>query len=141
MAEMMNGRPMQPPHSDEPGEFPERDAARIAAREPEVPPATADLIGVSPDDLDIAENTFRQQQHDEILHGLDVYAEAYNDKISAMNSSNLRLGQNMLKQVAKVKDAISTMWLLGAGIDNKEKADAAFVEKSERELEKLEHHT
>ncbi|MEY9428170.1 hypothetical protein ABH975_003485 [Bradyrhizobium ottawaense] len=140
MAEL-NGRPMHEQQtSNEPGEFPERDAARIAAREP-VPPATADLIGVTDADLDSGEQAFKQQQHDEILRGLDVYAEAYSGKIAEINQINLRLGDNMLKQVAKVKDAITTMWLLGAGIDGKQRSDTAFVEKSERELEKLEHTT
>ncbi|MHC2536946.1 hypothetical protein [Bradyrhizobium diazoefficiens] len=143
MAEL-NGRPMQEQQtSNEPGEFPDRDAARMAAREPlpEMPPARADLIGVTDADLDRGEQAFKQQQHDEILRGLDVYAEAYSGKIAEINQINLRLGDNMLKQVAKVKESITTMWLLGAGIDGKQRSDTAFVEKSERELEKLEHTT
>ncbi|UQD96066.1 hypothetical protein [Bradyrhizobium japonicum] len=141
MAEL-NGRPMQET-STEPGEFPDRDAARIAAREPlsELPPATADLIGVSDADLDSAEAAFAQQQHDEILRGLDSYAQSYDAKIEEINVTNRRLANDMLKQVAKVKDSITTMWLLGGAINAKQKADLAFVEKSERELDKLEHST
>lgn len=126
---------------DEEAELAARDAARIAAREPEMPPATADLIGVSPESLDHAEAAFNQQQHDAILSGLDSYAQSYDHKVEDMNSVNRRLANDMLKQVAKVKDEITTMWLLGAAIDSKVRSDTAFVEKSERELEKLEHHT
>jgi hypothetical protein len=132
MKPMMNGH-------DEEQDLAARDAARIAARE--VPPATADLIGVDEETLERGEQAFKQQQHDDILNGLDVYADAYSDRLKEMNDLNLRLGQDMLQQVAKVKGAITTMWLLGAAIDAKQKRDADFVEKSHRELEKVEHRT
>jgi hypothetical protein len=132
MKPMMNGH-------DEEQDLAARDAARIAARE--VPPATADLIGVDEETLERGEQAFKQQQHDDILNGLDVYADAYSDRLKEMNDLNLRLGQDMLQQVAKVKGAITTMWLLGAAIDAKQKRDADFVEKSHRELEKVEHPT
>jgi hypothetical protein len=110
-----------------------RDAARFAAREAEPVIETAELpAGTEP---------FDQTQHDQILRGLDSYAHAYDERVNSVNAHNRRLADDMLKQVAKVKAEITTMWLLGGAIASKERQDLAFVEKSERELEKLEHST
>lgn len=138
MAELNGSQSLQQLAGEEAGDYSARDAARIAAREPlpEVPPATADPIGM---DIDVADKAFNQHQHDAILAGLDSYADAYNGRLASMSKLNARLSDDMLKQVAKVKETITTMWLLGAAIDNKERNDTAFVEKSERELERMGH--
>lgn len=116
-------RPMNG-HDAEPGEFPERDAARIAARE---------AAPTVPDD----DAPFAQKAHDLLLQSIDSVGDNWVEQLKAVRAQNQHVEQQVLERVAKVKTDITQLYLLGNAVTLEVRHGEEFNAKIGRELEKL----
>jgi hypothetical protein len=114
-------------------DYSERDAARIAAREP-LPLATADPVGF---DLDPVVQVFGQKEHDLLIASIDHIAHDWTEQLGTVREHSKSVEQLVLERAAKVKADITALYLLGNAVVQEVKHGEAFNDKVGRELEKL----